>query len=103
MEDFRPISCVNTIYKIHAKIHAKILANCLAQVTPFLLSNNQAAFTHDKHISNQYKMTKKMVNGFNWWLTMKRFCMMVDLCKGFDTIDWEVNKTTLKCMVFQRK
>lgn len=40
MEQFRPISCVNSLYKIHAKI----LADRLAEVVPDLISGNQAAF-----------------------------------------------------------
>lgn len=40
IEEFCPISCMNTIYKIHVKV----LANRLTHITPYLLLENQGAF-----------------------------------------------------------
>lgn len=48
MQNFWPIACVNTLYKLHSEI----LVGHLAKVMPYLLSNNQAAITSGRQISN---------------------------------------------------
>lgn len=79
VEEFRLISCVIFLHKIHSKL----LAYRMQKVTPFLISENQAAFIVGRLISDQGKLAKELIAGFGRKATPKRFCMIVDLKKGF--------------------
>lgn len=82
MDEFQPISCVNTFYKIHAKM----LGDRLAEVVTLLQSKNHATFVSGRLTRDQFKLGKDMVNGFNRKATPKWFCMSVVLKKAFDNI-----------------
>lgn len=96
IEDFCPISCINSLYKIHAKL----IVDILGEVVPSLTYGNQATFTSSRFIGEQIKLAREMTNGFNCKSTPCRFCMTIDLCKAFDTISWSVIDNTLIGMGF---
>lgn len=60
LKDFRPISCANTIYKLHAEI----LVDRLAVVVSDLLSANQGAFTKGRQIADQFHLAREMIHGY---------------------------------------
>lgn len=96
MEEFRPISYMNTIHKIHAKL----IVGRLAEVVPDLLSRIQVAFTARWLIGEHYKRAKEMVHYFGHKSTLRCFCMFVDLRKTCDTIYWLAIKATLTILGF---
>lgn len=61
-----------------------------------LLSHNQEAFTKGRHIADQIKLAKEMLNGFGRRTTASRFCMSMDLRKFFDSISWSAINATLE-------
>lgn len=83
MEEFRSISCVGAIYKLHAKL----LTGRLSIVSLFLISPAQAVFVEGRQLSNHYKLAWEMVNGFGRKATPRCFCLSIDLRKAFDTVD----------------
>lgn len=60
MEQFRSISCVNSLYKIHAKI----IADQLVVMVLELILGDQAAFVRGMHIEELFKLAKEMMRGF---------------------------------------
>lgn len=99
MGQFHPISCINSLYKIHAKI----IVDQLAMVVPNLISGNQAAFMGERHIEEQFKLAKEMTRSFGQKSTPRRFCMTVDLRKAFDTLSWSAIDATLAVMGFSEE
>lgn len=48
-------------------------------------------------------MAKEMITGFGWKSTPKRFWLLVDLSKAFDTLDWEAIESSLKVIGFSKE
>lgn len=96
MEEFRPISCVGAVYKLHAKL----LTGRLSIVSLLLISPAQAVFVEGRQLSNHYKLACEMVNGFGRKATPRCFCLLIDLRKAFDTVDWDCIGESLSTLGF---
>lgn len=59
--EYRPISCVITIYKIVSTL----LAARLGEVTPELISTNQSTFVRGRNISHNIMLAEEHLRGFN--------------------------------------
>jgi hypothetical protein len=93
LQDFRPISLCNVIYKIITKSLTDILKNHL----PDIIHPTQFAFVHGRRKSNIIIITQEIVHSFNLktW-QQKAFLLKVDLAKDFDRISWSFISQTLR-------
>lgn len=96
MDESQSISCVNTLYKIHAKI----IGSRMGEVVPNLLLGNQVAFIVGRLIGEKFKLAKEMNDKFGCKSTPRWFCMLIDFCKAFDTLAWSAIDNTLTRMGF---
>ncbi|XP_020258784.1 uncharacterized protein LOC109835211 [Asparagus officinalis] len=98
IQDYRPISCCNVIYKIITKI----LANRLKMVIGELISKNQHAFLQGRHIGECSLLAHELLRDFNR-NHGKRACFKIDLHKAFDSINREFVYYVMHCMGFPVK
>lgn len=96
MGDFRPISCVNLIYKLMTKI----LADRIGKVSKQVITPNQTVFIEGRLISGNTLLADEMVYGFGRKRTPRRCHLSIDLRKDFDTIKWEAITSTLRPLGF---
>ncbi|XP_019089220.1 PREDICTED: uncharacterized protein LOC109128016 [Camelina sativa] len=85
VSDFRPISCLNTLYKVIAKL----LVARLKPVLPELIQRNQSAFIKGRLLVENTLLAAELVNGYHKEKGPKRITIKVDIAKAFDTIRWE--------------
>ncbi|GKC73337.1 putative RNA-directed DNA polymerase, eukaryota, reverse transcriptase zinc-binding domain protein [Tanacetum coccineum] len=84
VKDYRPISLVNT----HYKIIAKILANRLAKVVDKIISQEQSAFIAGRQILDGHLMLSEATD---WYKNRKKKMLIfkVDFKKAFDSVSWK--------------
>ncbi|GJY65385.1 RNA-directed DNA polymerase, eukaryota, partial [Tanacetum coccineum] len=98
VKDFRPISLIESVYKIIAKI----LANRLCLVLPYLISDVQSAFVSNRQILDGPFILNELIS----WCKHKNFNGMifkVDFEKAFDSVKWDYLDKTLKAFGFGQK
>ncbi|XP_020250145.1 uncharacterized protein LOC109827551 [Asparagus officinalis] len=95
IQDYRPISCCNVIYKIISKI----LSNRLKLVVGELISNNQHAFLQGRQIGECSLLAHELLRDFSK-KHGKRACFKIDLHKAFDSINREFVYYIMHCMGF---
>lgn len=61
MSDFRPISCLNTVYKVISKLMAKRLQQIISQV----ISPSQSAFIPGRLLAENVLLATEIVPGYN--------------------------------------
>lgn len=96
IEEFRPISCCNTIYKVASKL----LANRLKQILPSIISNSQSAFIPGRSLAENVLLATELVESYKWKSISKRSMLKVDLQKAFDTVNWDFVINTLTGLNF---
>jgi len=74
LNDFRPVSCCNTLYKFIAKV----LANRFQLVMDGLISENRCAFLKDRLLSDCSLLSHELVRDFNKPMA-SRACIKIDL------------------------
>ncbi|CAM8979776.1 unnamed protein product [Rhodiola kirilowii] len=94
-DDFRPISLVNSVYKILAKC----LAKRLSAILPMLISPNQSAFITNRNIMDGIMIINELIHAVK---IEKRSALVikVDFRKAYDTISWEYLDLVQKSMGF---
>lgn len=83
--DYRPISCLNTLYKVVSKL----LVSRLKPVLSSLILPNQTAFVEDRLLLENTILASEIVNNYHKENGPKRITFKVDIKKAFDTISWE--------------
>lgn len=83
--DYRPISCLNTLYKVVARLLVRRLKPILSN----LIVPNQTSFVKDRLIVENTTLAAELVNGYHRRLGAKRITIKVDIAKAFDTISWD--------------
>lgn len=76
--DFRPISCLNTMYKVISRL----LTNRLQLFLSNVISSSQSAFLPGRLLTENVLLATEMVHGYNWRNISPRGMLKVDL-KGF--------------------
>ena len=92
MSDFRPISCLNTIYKVIAKLMSERLKSILQEV----ISHSQSAFMPGRLLSENALLATKIVHGYNKRNVERSAMLKVDLRKAFDSVRWDFVIATLR-------
>ncbi|KAJ6925333.1 hypothetical protein NC651_009871 [Populus alba x Populus x berolinensis] len=85
MDDYRPISCCNVIYKCISKIMAARLKTILADI----INPAQSAFVPGRQISDNILLTQELMHNYHLDRGPARCALKVDLRKAFDTISWD--------------
>lgn len=76
LADFRPISCVNVVYKLITKILVRRMLEVAVQIE----SNNQTAFMTERNISNNTLLADEMLHGVGTIRT-PRSCVVTSKCE----------------------
>ncbi|GJY91591.1 putative RNA-directed DNA polymerase [Tanacetum coccineum] len=98
IKDFRPISLIESQYKVISKL----LANRLSQVVNSVVNEVQTAYIKERQIIDG----PLMVNEILAWVSKKKetlFILKVDFEKAFDSLDWKFLDHTLEQMGFSQK
>lgn len=85
MSDFRPISCLNTVYKVIAKLLTKRLVKVLSR----MISPAQSAFIPGRLLGENVLLATEIVHGYNHKNISRCAMLKVDLKKAFDSVNWE--------------
>ncbi|KAL0561777.1 hypothetical protein IC582_002218 [Cucumis melo] len=85
LEDFRPISCCNVLYKCISKI----LADRLRLWLPSFISSNQSAFIPGRSIIENILLCQELVGGYHLNSGKPRCTLKVDLQKAYDSVNWD--------------
>lgn len=92
--EFRPISCLNTLYKVISKM----LASRLKEILPLMVSKSQSAFLPGRLLAENVLLATDLVNGYNTQNITPRAMLKVDLRKAFDCIRWDFVIASLRAL-----
>ncbi|GKB41421.1 RNA-directed DNA polymerase, eukaryota, reverse transcriptase zinc-binding domain protein, partial [Tanacetum coccineum] len=92
VSDFRPIACCNVLYKCISKV----ITNRIKSGLEKLVSINQSAFIPGISIQDNILLTQELLKGYNRKNGPKRYALMIDLQKAYDTLNWSFLGTILK-------
>ncbi|GJT39303.1 hypothetical protein Tco_0939168 [Tanacetum coccineum] len=91
VNNYRPISCCNVLFKCVSKI----IANRIKQSLKFLISPNQSAFIPGRNISDNILLTQELMHNYHLDRGTPRCAFKVDIQKAYDTVDWEFLREVL--------
>lgn len=83
--DFRPISCLNTTYKVISKL----LSDRLKGILNSAIGQSQSAFLPGRLLSENILLATEIVHGYNTNNVDPSGMLKVDLRKAFDTLRWD--------------
>ena len=92
--DFRPISCLNTVYKVISKL----LASRLKAILPLMISKSQSDFLPGRLLAENVLLATDLVNGYNTQNVSPRGMLKVDLRKAFDCVRWDFIMASLRAL-----
>nr|GEU58849.1 hypothetical protein [Tanacetum cinerariifolium] len=99
INDYRPISCCNVLYKCISKI----IANRVKEGLGDIVSINQSAFVPGRRISDNILLTQKLMRNYHMRRGPPRCALKVDIQKAYDTVDWNFLETILVGFGFHPK
>ncbi|XP_056857638.1 uncharacterized protein LOC130506964, partial [Raphanus sativus] len=85
ISDYRPISCLNTLYKLVSRL----LVRRLKPILQDLILPNQTAFVEGRLLVENTVLASELVNGYHKNRGSKRITIKVDIAKAFDTLSWD--------------
>lgn len=83
--DYRPISCLNTIYKVISRLLVKRLKPILQE----LILPNQTAFVEGRLLVENTVLASELVNGYHRNKGLIKITIKFDIAKAFDTLSWD--------------
>jgi hypothetical protein len=89
--NWRPISILNTDYKIIAKV----LANRIKSILPYLISEDQNGFVMGRLIGQNIRIVKDIMD-YCECNSIEGLLVMLDFEKAFDSLNWKFLDYTLK-------
>ncbi|GKA24782.1 hypothetical protein Tco_0710815 [Tanacetum coccineum] len=84
VNDFRPISCCNVLFKCISKI----IANRIKSSLKVLISPNQSAFVPGRSIADNILLTQEIMHNYHLNHGTPRCAFKVDIQKAYDMVDW---------------
>ena len=97
--DFRPISCLNTIYKVISKL----LSDRLKAIINLAVGNSQSAFIPGRLFSENVLLATEIVHGYSSNAVEPSGMLKIDLRKAFDSIRWDFVIAALKAINIPEK
>lgn len=94
VSDFRPISCLNTIYKVVSRL----LVARLKPILPSFILPCQTAFVKGRLLIENTSLASELVNGYHKNRGSKRITIKVDIAKAFDTLSWDFLLSCLRSL-----
>ncbi|KAL1206457.1 hypothetical protein V5N11_020820 [Cardamine amara subsp. amara] len=94
LEDYRPISCCNTIFKVISCILAKRLKFFIDDVVQI----NQIGFIHGRLLCEDVLLASELVVDFNKDGETRRGCIQIDLAKAYDNLYWRYLLNILRAL-----
>ncbi|GJV67635.1 sodium/hydrogen exchanger 6 [Tanacetum coccineum] len=91
INDYRPISCYNVLYKCINKI----IANRVKEGLGDIVSINRSAFVPGRRISDNILLTQKLMRNYHRRRGPPRCAFKVDIQKAYDIVDWSFLETIL--------
>ncbi|GJR69255.1 hypothetical protein Tco_0015320 [Tanacetum coccineum] len=91
VNDYRPISCCNVLFKCISKI----IANRIKESLKRLISPNQSAFVPGRSISDNILLTQEIMHNYHLDRGVPRCAFKVDIQKAYDTVDWDFLRKVL--------
>nr|GEV12936.1 hypothetical protein [Tanacetum cinerariifolium] len=91
VNDYRPISCCNVLFKCISKVIANRIKGSLKN----LISQNQSAFVPGRSISDNALLTYELMHNYHLDRGMAWCAFKVDIQKAYDTVDWMFLKEVL--------
>ncbi|GJS72435.1 hypothetical protein Tco_0705276 [Tanacetum coccineum] len=85
VNDYRPISCCNVLFKCISKIIANRIKHCLKTI----VSPNQSAFIPGRSITDNILLTQELMHNYHLDRGTPRCAFKVDIQKAYDTVDWD--------------
>lgn len=92
--DFRPISCLNAMYKVVSKL----LASRLKEILPLMISKSQSAFLPGRLLAENVLLATDLVDDYNTQAISPRGMLKVDLRKAFDCVRWDFILASLRAL-----
>ena len=83
--DYRPISCLNTIYKVISRL----LVRHLKPILPDLILPCQTTFVKVRLIIENNRLASELINEYDQNKGTKKITIKVDIAKAFDTLSWD--------------
>lgn len=83
--EFRPISCLNTVYKVISKL----ISIRLKAVLPRVISQAQSAFMPSRLLAENVLLATDLVKGYSNSNSEPKAMLKVDLKKAFDSVRWD--------------
>lgn len=96
LNDFRPISPCNLLYKFITKI----MENWLKRVMDTLVSLNLTVFIQGRSIVENIMMSHEVAHSFERKSHAKAAILKIDLREAYDLVSWEFVRETLEKMNF---
>lgn len=84
LNQFRPVSCCSTVYKIISRI----IGNKLKKFIPEAVQGNQVGFIKDRLLCENVLLASELVDGFHLERVPSRGCLQIDLSKAYDNVNW---------------
>nr|GEW26151.1 hypothetical protein [Tanacetum cinerariifolium] len=91
VNDYRPISCCNVLFKCISKI----IANRIKESLKMLVSSNQSAFVPGRNITDNILLAQELMHNYHLDRGPPRCAFKVDIQKAYDTVDWNFLKDIL--------
>lgn len=85
MNDFRPISCCNTVYKCISQL----IARRFSQILPSLIDKVQGAFVKGRSISDNILVAQEILKGHSNSRNAPSAVFKMDIHKAFDKCHWQ--------------
>ncbi|GJZ19637.1 hypothetical protein Tco_0556227 [Tanacetum coccineum] len=96
VNDYRPISCCNVLFKCISKI----IVNRIKDSLKVLVSPNQSAFVSGRSIADNILLTQELMHNYHLDRSLPRCAFKVDIQKAYDTVDWDFLKKILASFGF---
>lgn len=85
IQEYRPIACLNTQYKLVTRL----LSNRLKTTLPGLILPNQTAFVADRLLVENVLLASELVQGYHKITEAPKITLKVDIAKAFDSVRWD--------------
>lgn len=92
IQNFRPISLCNTLYKVITKV----IANCIKPFLKYLISDHQSSFVKNRRATNNAIIIQEVLKRFNSQAGKGNCILKLDLEKAFDKLEWSFVYRILK-------